>query len=454
MTQDAALDTSTIRWVTERLHRNPYLVQDAGVRDCLQAAFAPNCPSAGRCSCWNRRCRGHRQPRPGRRDHTRPRAPGRRRRRSRSRGIPQLHRRSGPADAGPRFPRRRGPQERRPRRRPAGREPAGAGSSPPTSATSSCSAPPPRWPRERTGPRDHLPPCRHAAVRLGSGGPGLCLRAGRPDQPPSPAEAGELLSGEFSLPVWEIPDTAEAFIDLIRRARVIDPEIIRLAERLQTRINPPDPIDRTLLELVATTGLLRKAVRQPGDAGLAREVPRAMLALLAAWPSPGPPRDAAVDALLTLLVAPSRIEQADTSQQAELHELAVSGDSGLIAAFAERAGQSLTGELIGSPQLHANCFIMWRLEYGRSGDRYGPLPGQPHERPAGPRRPQDGRHVQADDLGIIEKVTPGLGNEWLQLTQPRGPMTRLPWSRSGTGGRSEPGAMTGREAGRETGRCR
>jgi hypothetical protein len=32
-------------------------------------------------------------------------------------------------------------------------------------------------------------------------------------------------------------------------------------------------------------------------------------------------------------------------------------------------------------------------------------------------------------FGIIEKVTPGLGNEWLQLTQPRGPMTRLPWSR-------------------------
>ena len=79
-----------------------------------------------------------------------------------------------------------------------------------------------------------------------------------------------------------------------------------------------------------------------------------------------------MDALLTLLVAPGRIEQADTSQQAELHELAVSGDSGLIAAFAERAGQSLAGELTGSPQLHANCFIMWRLEYGRSGDEVWP----------------------------------------------------------------------------------
>jgi len=30
---------------------------------------------------------------------------------------------------------------------------------------------------------------------------------------------------------------------------------------------------------------------------------------------------------------------------------------------------------------------------------------------------------------IIEKQAPGLGNEWLQLTQPRGPMTRLSWSR-------------------------
>ena len=32
-------------------------------------------------------------------------------------------------------------------------------------------------------------------------------------------------------------------------------------------------------------------------------------------------------------------------------------------------------------------------------------------------------------LRIIEKHEPRLGNEWLQLTQPRGPMTRLSWSR-------------------------
>ena len=274
---------------------------------------------------------------------------------------------------------------------------------------------------------------RRAATLLSASGPedlGYAYGLVWPDQPPSPAEAGELLSGEFALPVWEIPDTAEAFIDLIRHARVIDPEIIRLAERLQTWIDWPNPLDRTLLELVTTTGLLRKAVGQAGDTGLAREVPRAMLALLAAWPSPGPPRDAAVDALLTLLVAPSRIEQADTSQQAELHDLAVSGDSGLIAAFAERARQSLAAELTGSPQLHANCFIMWRLEYGRPGDEVWPATRSSLMNdllaPAA-RKMDDGTKQMT--VHIIEKQAPGLGNEWLQLTQPRGPMTRLSWSR-------------------------
>ena len=50
----------------------------------------------------------------------------------------------------------------------------------------------------------------------------------------------------------------------------------------------------------------------------------------------------------------------------------MSGDKDLIAAFAERAEQDLAGELIGSPKLHANCFILWRLEYGRSGDQVWP----------------------------------------------------------------------------------
>jgi GTPase-associated protein 1, C-terminal domain/GTPase-associated protein 1, N-terminal domain type 2/GTPase-associated protein 1, middle domain len=430
--QDAALDTSTIRWVTERLRRNPYLVQDVGVGDRLQAAFAPELPVSRALLLLEI---------------------------ADVAGIDNLGRAAetmlGPAlladgaaaaevadflnSTADRSLRTRvldflEDAARKSSGRAAARLVRGAGRAWLLTAdlsdfqllgTAATLA-------SENGP-SRVTTFRRAATLLSASGPedlGYAYGLVWPDQPPSPAEAGELLSGEFALPVWEIPDTAEAFIDLIRHARVIDPEIIRLAERLQMRINPPDPIDRTLLELVTTTGLLRKAVRQPGDAGLAREVPRAMLALLAAWPSPGPPRDAAVDALLTLLVAPGRIEQADTSQQAELHELAVSGDSGLIAAFAERAGQSLAGELTGSPQLHANCFIMWRLEYGRSGDEVWPATRSSlmNDLLAPAARKMDDTSRQMT-FGIIEKVMPGLGNEWLQLTQPRGPMTRLPWSR-------------------------
>ena len=193
-----------------------------------------------------------------------------------------------------------------------------------------------------------------------------------PDRPPSLSEACELLSGESSLPILEIPGTAEAFIDLIRSAPVIRAETIWLADLLRTRTPPPDPHDCALLNLVATTGLLRQAANQPGDAGLSQEVPRTMLAMLAAWPHPGPARDAATDALLTLLVAPSRLKDAGIDVQAELHILVTSGDKDLIAAFAERAEQDLADELIRSPRLHASCFILWRLEYGQPGDQAWP----------------------------------------------------------------------------------
>ena len=251
-----------------------------------------------------------------------------------------------------------------------------------------------------------------------------------PDQPPSPAEACELLAGEFALPIWEVPEIADAFVDLIRRAPVIDPETIRLADLLRTRVTPPDPRDRILLDLVATTGWLREAASQPWDAGLAQEIPRMAIGMLAAWPYAGRHRDAAADALLALLVAPARLARADRTEQAELHELASSGDSNLIGAYGTRASQSLAGELSGSPELHASCFVLWRLEYGRPGDETWPAIQRSLMNdllaPAARKMDDRAREMTAH---LIEARVPGLSNEWLQLTQPRGPMMRLSWSR-------------------------
>jgi len=251
-----------------------------------------------------------------------------------------------------------------------------------------------------------------------------------PDQPPSPAEACELLAGEFALPIWEVPEIADAFVDLIRRAPVIDPETIRLADLLRTRVIPPDSRDRILLDLVATTGWLREAASQPGDAGLAQEIPRMAIGMLAAWPYPGQHRDAAADALLALLVAPVRLTRADRTEHAELHELATSGDSNLIGAYGARASQSLARELSGSPELHASCFVLWRLEYGRPDDETWPSIQRSLMNdllvPAARKMDDRAREMTAH---LIEARVSGLGNEWLQLTQPRGPMMRLSWSR-------------------------
>ena len=45
ITKNAAPDPSTIRWITKRLHGDPHLAQEAGVRDYLQEAFSPEVPA-------------------------------------------------------------------------------------------------------------------------------------------------------------------------------------------------------------------------------------------------------------------------------------------------------------------------------------------------------------------------------------------------------------------------
>jgi GTPase-associated protein 1, C-terminal domain/GTPase-associated protein 1, N-terminal domain type 2/GTPase-associated protein 1, middle domain len=274
---------------------------------------------------------------------------------------------------------------------------------------------------------------RHAAGLLPADGPyGLRYAYGLtwPDQPPTLREACELASGEEALRVLEIPGAAETFVRLIRDAPVIGPEAIRLASLLRTQITPRDPRDRPLLDLVAMTGRLRAAAAQPGDAGLAQEMPRTALHLLAAWPYSGPPRDAAATALLALLTEPSRLENGGPVARAELQALVASGAADLIAAFAERVRVILPDGLTRSPRLHANCFVIWRLEHGRPGDEAWPAVRDSLMAdllaPAA-RRMDDTTRQQTARL--IAEQSPGLSNEWLQLIQPRGPMARLSLSR-------------------------
>jgi GTPase-associated protein 1, N-terminal domain type 2/GTPase-associated protein 1, C-terminal domain/GTPase-associated protein 1, middle domain len=251
-----------------------------------------------------------------------------------------------------------------------------------------------------------------------------------PDRSPTLSEACELLSEESALPILEIPGTAEAFIGLIRHASVIGTETIQLADLLRVRIPRPDPRDRALLDLVAVTEPLREAARHPRDATLAQELPRSALVLLTAWPYPEPVRDAAADALLTLLTAPSRLINAGIAVRAELHILVTSGDADLVAAFAERASQALAGELASSPQLHATCFTLWRLEYGHPGDQTWPAARDSLMTgllaPAAHKMDDRTRELTAR---LINERSPGLGNEWLQLIQVHGPTTRQVWSR-------------------------
>jgi hypothetical protein len=252
-----------------------------------------------------------------------------------------------------------------------------------------------------------------------------------PDQPPTLDEACELLCEESALAILEIPETAEAFVNLIRHAPVIDADTVMLADLLLRRRIPwPDPRDRALLDLVTTTGLLREAAAQPEDGGLTQEIPRAALTVIATWPYPGPARAAAADALLSMLVAPRRLKNGGISAQTELHALVTSGDNDLIAAFADHARQALADELARSPRLHASCFTLWRLEYGRPGDQAWPAARDSLMTgllaPAARKMDDRARQLTAR---LIEERSRGLGNEWLQLTQARGPATRWRWSR-------------------------
>jgi hypothetical protein len=246
------------------------------------------------------------------------------------------------------------------------------------------------------------------------------------DRAPTAAEAVEVLSGESAPAILEVPGTAEALIDLVRRAPVIDAETIRLADLLRPLVPTPDPRDRALLDLVAITGSLRTAAGQADAPGLVREISHRALTLLTARPDPGPPRDAAIDALFSLLTMPSRLNEART----ELHVLVTHGGQDLIIAFVQRARRNLAGELARSPQLHANCFTLWRLEYGQPGDQAWPAARDSLLAdllaPAARQMDDGTRDLTAR---LIEEQSPGLGNEWLQLTQQHGAMPRLPWPR-------------------------
>ena len=432
ITNDAAPDLSTIGWITRRLHSDPQLVEAVGVRDRLQEAFSAELP-VGQALLLLRIADAVGIEDPGRAGET----------------IlgPALLADGSPAAEVAEFLSSTSNTDLQTRvldfledgaRHSGGRAAARLASG--VSRNWLLTANLGEFPLLSTAARlatEHSPSqaaAFHRAAMLLSASDPHDLRYAYglawPDQPPTLPEACELLSGEYALPILEIPGTAEAFIDLVRHALVIDTDTIQLADLLRTLISPPDPRDRALLDLVATTGLLREAASQPWDAGLPQEVPRSALALLAAWPYPGPPHDAAADALLTLLAAPSRLKNAGITVQAELHTLATSGDKDLIAAFAERAKQDLADELTRSPRLHASCFTLWRLEYGQPEDQAWPVARDSLMTrllaPAARKMDDRTRELTAR---LIEERSPGLGNEWLQLIQPRGPMTRLPWSR-------------------------
>ena len=114
------------------------------------------------------------------------------------------------------------------------------------------------------------------------------------------------------MPILEIPGTAEAFIDLIRSAPVIRAETIWLADLLRTRT--PRQIRTTARSLTwwPRPDYCGRPPTSPGMLGCRRKYRGRC------WPCwrPGPTpahRDAATDALLTLLVAPSRLKDAGRS---------------------------------------------------------------------------------------------------------------------------------------------
>lgn len=258
------------------------------------------------------------------------------------------------------------------------------------------------------------------------------LRIACAGQTPTAGEAREMLICMKQSP-GQGTQLNRACLELVRSTTQLDTDILQLAELLRARAEQAehwmDRRDIALLDLVAATGRLEEAARQPGYAKA--ENATAVLKLLRPpFPAPQPVREAATAALLAVLLSPQRLEQRSPALRSELQELAACGDEDLIAAYARQAERKLTRTLTESPLLHAGCFTLWWHDGGllagtawlaaRDGLVRGLLG-------ATARRMTD--QVIAQTVAELDRLHEGLSQEWLHLTRPSrgarpGPLSR------------------------------
>ena len=243
------------------------------------------------------------------------------------------------------------------------------------------------------------------------------LRMAFADQTPTAGEAHEMLIC-FRQSPGQGTRLERSCLELVRSTTRLDADILQLAELLRTRAGYwMDPRDTALLDLVAAAGRF-EAARQPGSA--ASENPAVLLRLLrCSSPAPQPVREAAIAALLPVLLSRQRLEQRSVTLRSELYELAMCGDDDVIAAYAQQAEPTLTRALTESPLLHASCFFLWWHDGGRlpgtawlaaRDSLVRGLLGTTARRMTYPVR--EGTVVELD------RLLEGLSQEWLHLTQP------------------------------------
>ena len=136
------------------------------------------------------------------------------------------------------------------------------------------------------------------------------LRIACAGQTPTAGEAREMLICMKQSP-GQGTQLDRACLELVRSTTQLDTDILQLAELLRARAEQAehwmDRRDIALLDLVAATGRLEEAARQPGYAKA--ENATAVLKLLRPpFPAPQPVREAATAALLAVLLSPQRLE--------------------------------------------------------------------------------------------------------------------------------------------------
>ena len=286
--------------------------------------------------------------------------------------------------------------------------------------------------RQVTGPAAAFCRVMHVLEAADLPDPSSCAwRLASPGQALTAREASDMLSCTPARP-GQVTYLDHICLGLIRTAE-LSTDILELALHLRARTGEwPDPRDTALLELLEATARLQATGRQRDSPATSRDVTATIGLLGTASPLPQPVRDAAVAAVLAVLLSPVRLEAGSPGLDRELHELAVSGDDGLIAAYAGQAARDLPRTLMDSPALHASCFCLWWREEG--------LPAATAWHQAqhdlvvnllGPTARTMTSQAQAQTAAELERRQEGLSQHWLPLTQrPPAPRpTPLAWAR-------------------------